>query len=266
MIPFMKAFLYISAIYSLLALIIYLRQESFIFFPNSAKHLASPTDSRIQEYSITNSDVTLTGWLVNPQLVNHSLIIYYGGNAEDVFHSINEFLELDTTATLLVNYRGYGSSDGKPSEQGLFLDALAIYDDIRKRWQPKQIFLLGRSLGSGIATYVASRKAVQGIILTAPYDSLTHMARRSFPWLPTSLLLKHKFNSLEYVQQIKRPTLIIYGGKDTIIPNKRTLNLIQHIPGPKEVHCITQADHNNISLFPEYWLHIINFLDNISSY
>ncbi len=266
MIPFFKAVLYISVIYSLLALIIYLRQESFIFFPNKTRHTLDPLNTRIKEYSITHEDVTLKGWLVNPQFINHNLIIYYGGNAEDVYHSVHEFLELDGTAALLVNYRGYGSSTGKASEEKLFMDALHIYDDIRKRHHPEHIYLLGRSLGSGVATYVASKKTVQGIILATPYDSLIHMARRSFPWLPTSMLLKHRFNSLEYVQQIRQPILIIYGGKDSIIPNKRTKNLIQYIPGTKEVYCLEEADHNNISLFPEYWLHIVSFLDKTSTY
>ncbi len=265
MIPFIKAVLYISAIYSIIALIIYLRQESFIFFPISARHTIDPSNTKVEEYTLTNGDVTLNGWLINPQQIQHHLIIYYGGNAEDVFHSINEFLELDTTATLLVNYRGYGSSTGKASESSFFQDAIDIYEDVRSRYRPKQIYILGRSLGSGVATYIGSKKEVHGIILVTPYDSLTHMARHSFPWLPTSLLLKHKFNSLEYVQHIKKPILIIYGGRDTIIPNKRTTNLIEHIQVPKEVHCIEEADHNSISLYPDYWLHIVRFIDRTSS-
>ncbi len=266
MITFLKVTLYLSAVYSLMTLIIYLRQDSFIFFPNSARHTIDNNYDNVEEYSFKQTDATLHGWLVNPQFMKQNLIIYYGGNAEDVFHNINDFLEFDTTATLFVNYRGYGSSSGRASESNLFRDATDIYDDIRTRYNPKQIYVFGRSLGSGVATYVASKKTIHGLILVTPYDSLTNMARHSFPWLPTSLLLKHKFNSLQYIQQIKKPILIIYGGRDSIIPNKRTKNLIQHILGPKEIHCIEEADHNTISLYPAFWLKVVSFIDTTSSY
>ncbi len=265
MVPFLKVFFYLSAIYSLIAFIVYLRQDAFIFFPNSARHTIDKSSGKVEEYRFRQADVSLNGWLVNPQHIDQNLIIYYGGNAEDVYHNIEDFLELDSVATLLVNYRGYGSSSGKASESNLFKDSVDIYEDMRARYSPKHIFVLGRSLGSGIATYVASRKKVHGVILVTPYDSLTRLARRSFPWLPTSLLLRHKFNSLEYIKNIRKPILIIYGGKDTIIPNRRTESLIKNIQGPKDVHLIEQADHNNITLFPAFWLHVVNFIDRTHS-
>ncbi len=263
MITFLKFTALLALLYAIILSFVYIRQSSFIFFPNSARHtIPENIKSKVQEYQITHQGETLRGWLVNPRAAKHSLILYFGGNAEDVYYNIDDFLELDGVATLLVNYRGYGSSTGKPGEANLFQDALVLHDDVKKTYQPAAIFVMGRSLGSGVASYLASQRLVKGTVLVTPYDSITEMARRTFPWLPTSLLLHHRFNSVEYVKRIRTPILIIYGGQDEVIPNRNTEKLIASIPGPKRVHLLEEADHNNISLSPSYWLHIISFIDS----
>jgi uncharacterized protein len=263
MITFLKFVALIAILYTIALAFVFIKQRSFIFFPNKNSHSISqnlPDD--VIEYQFQYGGETLQGWLVNQRSAKYTLILYYGGNAEDVYYNIDDFKELSGVATLLVNYRGYGSSTGQPSEKNLFQDALAIYDDVKGRYQPETIFPMGRSLGSGVATFLASQRPVKGTILVTPYDSLIHMARRTYPWLPTSLLLRHKFNSLDYVQKIQSPLLVIYGGNDEVIPNKSTENLIQNIPGHKSVFLIEEADHNNISLTPAYWLHIVRFINS----
>lgn len=237
----------------------YLRQESFLFFPPAARHDGHGYEN-VVDYQLEQGIVTLRGWLVNPGLVREKLLIYYGGNGEDIFLNIDELRDVKA-ASLLVAYRGYGPSNGSPGEAALFGDALAVIDDVMSRYSPAEIFLVGRSLGSGVACYAASMKNVQGTILITPYDSIVNIARSSYPWLPVSLLLQHRFDSTQYVDRIGCPLLIIYGGRDRVVPPERTKNLIDQIAGMKEVVYIDRADHGTIDMFPEYWAAILRFIN-----
>lgn len=245
--------------YLFCVLFMYFRQESFIFLPIKAKHEGHGYDDII-DYQLDQRTAFLRGWLVNPQLVREKLLIYYGGNAEDIFLNIEEFRDIKA-ASLFVAYRGYGPSSGTPGEAELFADSLAVIDDIVGRYSPKKIFLIGRSLGSGVACYAAANKTIHGAILISPYDSIENIARLNYPWLPVSLVLRHRFNSIQYAARITCPLLVIYGGKDTVVPPERTENFTSHIAGEKEVVFIDQADHGTIDMYPEYWKAILRFIN-----
>lgn len=236
----------------------YWRQEAFLFYPTAATHAGQNVD-HVKEYSYSRDGVTLKGWLVNPLYTRHKIVIYYGGNGEDVFQNVEEFEALQC-ATLFVAYRGYGPSEGKPGEEEIFADAIGVFDDIRRSYPKAQIFLMGRSLGSGVACYVASRREVEGAILVTPYDSLVAVAQAVYPWLPVGSLLRHSFDSASYVAGLQTPFLILYGGQDNVVQPARTRRLLEHIP-EKEVVYIERADHGTISMFPEYWPAILDFLN-----
>jgi len=250
--------LYLLIFYIFCALFMYLRQDSFIFFPTAARHQNHNYD-KVIDYHLERGPVDLRGWLVNPVFVREKLLIYYGGNAEDVFLNIEEYQSIQA-ATLFVAYRGYGPSTGNPGEAEFVADALAVLDDIVSTSAPKEIYLIGRSLGSGVACYVAARRPVQGAILVTPYDSLENVARWHYPWLPIGQLLKHRFVSLDTLPDIRCPLLVIYGGRDSVIPPGRTENLIRHIRGEKEILRIAEADHGTIEMYPEYWRAMLRFL------
>lgn len=241
-------------------LFMYFRQESFLFFPPKARHSDHGYEN-VVTYQFAQKSGTLRGWLVHPEMAGERLLIYYGGNAEDIFLNIDEFSDINA-ASLFVAYRGYGPSDGSPGEKALFADALAVVDDIVDRYVPKEIFLVGRSLGSGVACYVAANRTVQGALLITPYDSIENIARSSYPWLPVSLLLKHRFNSLQYLDRISCPLLVIYGGQDRVVPPARTENLLHHIAAAKKHSIyIERADHTTIDMYPEYWQAILGFIN-----
>jgi len=240
-------------------LFMYLKQDSFIFFPTVAKH-EGHTLANVADYRLDRQTACLRGWLVNPHLVRQKLLIYYGGNAEDVFLNIDEFRDIEA-ASLFLPYRGYGPSSGKPGEKELFADALAVIDDLVGRYSPAEIYLIGRSLGSGVACYAAAHRPVQGVVLITPYDSIENIARAGYPWLPVSLLLKHRFLSVGYLPEIRCPFLVIYGGNDRVVPPERTRNLIDHIPGEKKVIFLERADHGTIDMFAEYWQAILGFIN-----
>lgn len=245
--------------YFLLLLYIYFQQKNFIFFPTKTKHQS--TDKNRITYSFARNDSTLNGWLLNPSFASEKLIIYYGGNAEDIFFTIDQFREYGDCSILLVNYRGYGNSTGSPSEKALFDDALAIFDDIQSKYSPERIFLMGRSLGSGVASYTAANRSVQGIILITPFASIESLAKRQFFYMPVSHLLKHKFLSDQYVRQISAPCLVIYGGKDRTVPPGNTEELTKNIATETTLVFIEEAEHNNIELFDEYNLAILRFIE-----
>ena len=250
--------LYLVVFYVVCALFMYLRQDSFLFYPPAARH-ESHGYAKVADYHLQRDSASLRGWLVNPVFTREKLLIYYGGNAEDIFLNIEEYQSVQA-ATLFVAYRGYGPSSGKPGEADLFADALAVLDDMVSTYSPKEIFLIGRSLGSGVACYVAAQREVHGAILITPYDSIENVAKSHYPWLPIGLLLNHRFSSIDYLASIRCSLLVIYGGQDVVVAPERTENLVRHIPGENEVIFIAGAGHGTIEMYPEYWRAILGFL------
>ena len=244
--------------------LMYLFQDALIFFPQ-----ATPPQNRsaYAEYALTleHEGRRLTGWYV-PGSVRRTrpLLVYYGGNAEEVSGNLPDLARLEAGAYLFMNYRGYGDSDGKPSQKALCRDALFILDTVTRRETIPldQVVLMGRSLGSGVAVYVASRRAVRGVILVTPFDSLLKVARHHYPFLPVGLLLKHPFDSAALAPEIHLPALMITAGQDGIIPAPRSARLARLWGGPVETVVIEDGDHNDLQLDASYWTAINRFLSD----
>lgn len=122
-----------------------------------------------------------------------------------------------------MNYRGYGGSTGSPTEAGLYADAIALYDQVKP--QHKNISIIGRSLGSGVATYLGTNREVQKMALVTPYDSVTNVAQATFPMYPMSLLLNDKYDSVSRAQEIESKIMLIIAESDEMIPRKHSTNL-----------------------------------------
>ncbi len=265
----LKSFMTILAIiivggYLGITLEMYLLQDRLIFFPQKLTPTSLPVISfKADEIMMESNSVTLHGWLLNRG--EAKLIIYYGGNGDELSHNIPDLNNIEGYSILLLNYRGYGLSEGKPGEAALFEDALNAYDHITAKLNiaPEHIVLMGRSLGSGVATYVASQRPVSKLILVTPFDSVERIAKNQFPILPVGLILKHRFNSLEYAKSITCPALFIIAGGDRTIPNSHSMNLANNWRGEHEVVRIDQADHNDISDYEEYWQAIEHFLNRM---
>lgn len=152
-----------------------------------------------------------------------------------------------------LNYRSYGRSSGKPSQEYLYSDANLIYDTLSKlgKIQPESLFIMGRSLGSGVATYLASTRTARGIILITPYDSMLSVAKEKYGFVPVAYLLQNTFPSNHFAEYIDTPALFVYGGMDSVIPPHHTENLMQSWKGEKESLFLTGANHENIMDFPE---------------
>jgi len=179
-------------------------------------------------------------------------LIYFGGNAEDVTRSVPSLSDgFPDRAIYLLHYRGYGGSSGSPSEKALFADALTLFDEVHARHS--DIEVVGRSLGSGIAVYVASLRPVTRLVLVTPYDSLQELAALQFPYVPVRWLLLDKYESWRFAPQVTAPTLIIAAEHDEVIPRANTELLKSRFrSGLTSFEVVAGSGHNTISNSSEY--------------
>ena len=256
------------AIFVGLCAVLYLLQEQLIFLRppladgdrHAVQLLSGTSEIRITAYDGTR----LHGWLRHTakEPPARGLVIYFGGNAEEVSGQMHDAPMLAPWSVAAVNYRGYGLSEGRPSEEALASDALAIYDWLAKRKDidPTHIVAFGRSLGSGVAVQLAASRPVAAVMLVSPFDSLRSIARKQYPIVPVSLLLKHPFDSLAHAAEIEAPLLVIAGGRDDLIPPGYSKRLHDAWPAPKQWVLVPQADHNDVHTRPGYWPAMREFL------
>ncbi len=226
-------------IYGAVCALMFLGQRALLYHPTPARELAGA-----QALAVASGGDTLRVW-VRPGSGPDALI-YFGGNAEDVAGNLHELAPALPRHTLyLVNYRGYGGSTGAPTEAALFEDALAVYDAVRGRHA--RIAVVGRSLGSGVAVYLAGQRPVAHLALVTPYDSIENVAKQRYPFLPVGWLLKDKFDSASRVGGLRVPTLVVIAERDGVIPRARSDALVAAFPaGLARVEVVPGATHNSL--------------------
>jgi uncharacterized protein len=250
--------------YAALCALLYFGQERSIFFPR-------PNDSRLlQQYQpgsvqITTPQSTLEGWWIeNPRAATPGVILYFGGNAEDVLYTATLAPRFEARRMLVVNYRGYGRSTGAPGQQALYDDALAIYDYVVKSGvEPQHIVVMGRSLGSGVASMLAAQRPVRAAVLITPFDSLAAVAAGHYPIFPVRLLLRHPFPSADWAKQTQAPALILAAQRDFVVPASHAQRLHDAWAGTKQMHVLDGTGHNDIELHPRYYALINEFLEDV---
>ena len=229
-------------------------QYSFIYFPTE-----EIIDDTYHYTAIRSGNVTLKLWVINPD--KKQAVIYFGGNASNVYNAIPQLDLLSKTKTIyLVNYRGYGGSTGMPSEKGLSFDALNVYDFVKANHA--SVSVIGRSLGTGIATYLAASRDLDKLVLVTPYDSIEAVAQERYPIYPISYLLKDKFDSLSKVDSISESTLILIAETDNIVPTRHAHKLAAAFKS-SQLTTITLASttHNTIASHPLYQTTIADFIE-----
>ena len=266
----LRIFLGVLAGLILITVFLYFYQDKMIFYPQPVSETRLSEIRKFhknaEEVSITAPDGTiLRGWLVKSSSSPSPLIIYFGGNAEEVSSMIGETYRLKDWSLALMNYRGYGQSGGKPGEKKLFSDSITIYDHfaLKDGINPEKIVIWGRSLGTGVALQLASEKKTRGLILTSPYDSLLNVAKRIYPFLPVSLIMKHRFDSMKIAGKLSVPALMLVAEKDTTVYPSHSRILFEKWNGKKNLFIIPGEDHNSISGNELYWKHIAEFLDRL---
>ena len=254
-----------AAVLVIVPLALFLLQDSLIFFPRPLSESQRSEITRRHAFAgeilLKSGDgKQLHAWHV-PAAVGAPLVLYFGGNAEDVSWMIPEARRrTPDVAWLLVNYRGYGGSEGSPSEETITADALQWYDHVAAHLKPRAISVFGRSLGSGAAVVVASQRKVDAVILVTPFDSLVEVARRHYPFLPVGMMLRHRFDSLERAPRIAAPLLCIAAQRDEVIPSSHARRLHDAWGGEKRWIELEGAGHNSTDGIPAFWQSIEAFL------
>lgn len=257
-----------------LPLIVYLAQDSLIFHRQRLSDAHRAEIARrfpaAIEVTLNAADGTkLHGWLVRPAGSERApLVLYYGGNAEEASHmleAIGDPVRGDTpgVAWLVINYRGYGASEGSPSQVSLVADALAGYDyaSALPGIDTKRIVVFGRSLGSGVAVQLAGHRPVRGVILVSPYDSLAAVAKRYYWYLPVDWMLKHRFDSISLAPQMSQPLLCFIAERDDVIPPEHAERLFAAWAGPKRKVLLGGAGHNTTDGMAGFWPAVREFLN-----
>lgn len=199
---------------------LYANQRSLLYYPTPA--VTEPLRD-VERIALRSHGETLQILRVG-QAQEHALI-YFGGNAQDVSRLAPLFARaFPDRQVYLVNYRGYGGSSGSPSEAALLQDAVTVFDFARMRHA--EVAVLGQSLGSGVAVFLATVRQIARLVLITPYDSIETVAKNNFPQFPVSLLLKDKFRSAERASNVRSPTLILLAERDDVIPRASSEALI----------------------------------------
>lgn len=233
------------------------RQESYIFLPQKWE---PPPEFEKYRWDPEVNGVKLQGWFLDKGA--DKTVVFHGGNAQDMgSHCERIFAELDANA-LLVNYRGYGQSEGTPGEKEIIADGIAVLDLFCKEQQVplSSMILMGRSLGSGVSVQVAAaRPDVAGVILVTPYESIAAIAKYQYPWLPIEKMLRHPFWSIDYAPSLTMPALILLAEFDEVIPIESGRRLGEAWGGPKEIITLPTG-HNDINEHPGYFEAINRFV------
>lgn len=229
--------------YLALAAFLHYNQRRLIYFP-----ARTVTDLRPDKL-FQVGDLALRAWVVNPG--QRDAVLYFGGNGEAVERNSEFFrANLPGHTVYLVAYRGYGGNAGVPTESGLYADALEEFDQIAAAHG--SVALVGRSLGTGVATYVASKRPVERLVLVTPYDSLQNVAQENYPWMPIGLLLDDKFESWRRAPALTMPVTLLVAARDRLIPPAHAEALATRFPQRPTVVMIAGAGHNDISTKPGY--------------
>lgn len=233
----MALLLLVLAAYISVCALVFFRQRSMIYYPQAfdgGAVLALGGGARVGVTSVEQP--------------GPAAVIYFGGNAEAVGGSLPDLkATFPGQALYLMHYRGYGATPGEPTEEGLFADAQALYEYVRARHP--QVTLVGRSLGSGIATRLASVRPVERLVLVTPYDSIGAVAAHHFRWLPVRLLLRERYDSASYAPKVSAPTTILVAEHDEVIPRASSEALCRAFrPGLATFQVAPGVGHNDISL------------------
>ncbi|MBS43270.1 MAG: alpha/beta hydrolase [Nocardioides sp.] len=190
-------------------------------------------------------------------------LLYLGGNGEDVALSRSDLaLRLPHHRSHLVAYRGYGASTGRPTEQALVADAVAVHDLVAARHPGTPVDVIGRSLGSGVAVQLAARRPVGRLVLVTPFDSVAAVADGLLPGrVRLGPLVRDRFDSAAVAGDVRAPVLVLRAGRDRVVPPPRTDALLDALPGSPTVADFPYAGHVDLDQDGRYWESITSFLD-----
>ncbi len=254
------------AIYVVISVLLYYLQDYFLF---KAEKLPPDFEffyenQEIEEYTIETRDgATLNGLhfkIKSPK----GVVLYLKGNSKSI-KGWGKFA-VDFTRNgydvVMLDYRGFGKSTGRRTQKALKRDIQVVYNKLREQVSEKYIILYGRSLGSGLATKLASVNNPRMLILDAPYYSLTKVAARYAPFMPLSWLIKYPLPTYKWLKYVQCPIHIIHGTDDKLIPYKTSVKLSKIKPKQTKLYTVIGGGHKNLNNFESYHHMLTEILDS----
>ncbi|HEY6861486.1 MAG TPA: alpha/beta hydrolase [Pseudolabrys sp.] len=243
----LKWLLLIAALaYGGLLALMYVFQRALLYFPDRARTPPAAAGLlQAEEVTLTSADgEKVIAWHVPPHGTK-PVVIYFHGNAGALNLRAGRFKWLtdDGTGLVALSYRGYGGSTGKPTEDGLILDATAVYDFATTRYPARHIVLWGESLGTAVAIALAAEREVGGLILDAPFTSIADVGAAAYSFAPVRWFIRDAFHSDERVVRVKAPLLVLHGERDSIVPLRFGERLFALAPEPKQMVRFPQGGH-----------------------
>ena len=246
----------IAAYWGLLAV----RQGHILF--NARKLPVVHLSDDFSTYSHTVPGGMVRGYVYHPEgePAMQDLFIYFAGRGEDVRATAQALHWLPPGfGFAALNYRGVADSQGDPSEVASVQDARRFADHLRQAFPAARLHVVGRSLGTGVAIQLVARQDFSSLQLVTPYDSMLEVAKRRYPLVPLSLLLRHQFNSLAHSREVAAKTQVLLAETDDVVPHAHSQKLIAAWPTPVCVQTIAGSTHHDIMGFEATWLHLVDF-------
>ena len=266
---FVNLIIGLIGIYLIICILLLVFQRFLIYFPDNTVFF-NPNHVNLNYedvYFKTEDNVSINAWLI-PADSSKNVIIFCHGNAGNISHRL-ESIQIFNTLSLdvfIFDYRGFGKSEGSISEEGTYLDASGAWDYLisQKNYKPSQIIIFGRSLGSGIASWLAREKNPGGLILESSFTSLPDLGAKIYPFFPVRTLARYKYPTLENLKKISCPVLFIHSKNDEIIPYSLGIENYKSAKEPKEFLEI-QGSHNDGFMVSgeKYMEGIAKFVENI---
>lgn len=241
-------------------------ENRFVYHPTPAKvHWQSAPSHEIEDVSLRSADGTKIGawWLPCPS--SERTLLYLHGNAGNLSHRGHSIVKLRSkldASVLIIDYPGYGKSEGIASEAGCYLAADAAYDHLvgERGRDPKQLVLYGGSLGGAVAIELASRRPHRAACVVKAFTSAPAVGGRWFPWIPVHLMMRNRFANIDKIGKLQTPIFIAHGDRDTVVPYDHGEALFAAANEPKEFLRLPGQDHND-PLPDEFFTRLRKFID-----
>lgn len=248
--------LVLLGIYLLSGVVLYYLQERFIFLDETLPaHHPFDFNTDFTEVNLTPDDKTNLHALHFTQADPKGVILYFHGNAGTVdrWGRVVQYHIGLGYEVVVMDYRGYGKSTGKRTQRNMLADAMRFYEYTLQHYEEEQITVYGRSLGTGLATYVASKHAPKQLLLETPYHDFKSLAQRYYPVFPVGLALRFNFRTNKYMQEVTCPVYIFHGTEDEVVPYNHGKRLYETVADRQaELITIPEGEHKNLIDFPEF--------------
>ncbi len=259
--------IFVLAVYLVITLSLYFFQRNLLYHPSENNYSGDRLTVPIEKVKIkTQDNIELLSWYHKKNVSDYKTILFLHGNAgslEDRIYKLNFLGNLDVNF-LIIAWRGYSGSSGKPSEFGLYQDAKSALNWLNSKGiTDDKIVLYGESLGTSVAIEVGQNRDFAGIILEAPFTSMIDIGKKHYPFFPVKLLLKDKYVSKNKIKNIKCPILIMHGKADTIVPFYMGKKMYELANEPKYSYFSEYDDH--MMEYNEKLLNVLQkFIDSLN--